>query len=340
MMNGTSSSAPVVSGVIALMLEANPALSWRDVKHILAETADKVDTLGTNTLTHPYGYDLGDHVYDYKWITNNAGKRFSNWYGFGRVNAKKAVDMALAYTYPLGVFEQTKTNEGVWYYDSGEMTDQVIYDEDPAPLEHSIWVGHNLLIENVQIQLTTDHPFPGNLSVVLVSPKNTHSRLLTLNNNMYAEGLEDFTLSTNAFYGEESQGLWTIKVTDGNALFGSGKLLRWKILVNGHRKFTELSNPYPPTFITLGSTPLTSDRTPVFSFSDSKSLNSIIRYEASVERVSDGVIVKDWTSLGLQNYGHQLSGLTLESEVHYLKVRAVTANGKYSSVQLTNWIPQ
>jgi len=38
-MNGTSSATPVTAGVIALMLEANPALTWRDVKHILASTA-------------------------------------------------------------------------------------------------------------------------------------------------------------------------------------------------------------------------------------------------------------------------------------------------------------
>lgn len=338
-MNGTSSSAPVVSGVIALMLEANPYLSWRDVKHILAETADKVDVLGSNILPHPYGVTLGDHVYDYKWVTNNAGKRFSNWYGFGRVNAIKAVQTALAYNYPLGVFEQTKKEDGTWYYDSGDLTDQVIYDENPAPLENSLWVGHNLVIENVQIQITTDHPFPGNLSVVLKSPKNTESRILTLNNNMYAEELEDFTLSSNAFYGEESAGHWTIKITDGDSLFGSGKLLRWRILINGHRKSTELLNPYPPTNILLGSTPLTSDRTPVFSFTDSISQSSLLRYEARVERVSDGAVIKDWTSIGLQNYGHQLQGLTLLSELHYLKVRAVGAGTRYSSVQLTQWIP-
>lgn len=37
--NGTSASAPMVSGVIALMLEANPELSWRDVKEILVRSA-------------------------------------------------------------------------------------------------------------------------------------------------------------------------------------------------------------------------------------------------------------------------------------------------------------
>ena len=37
--NGTSASAPIVSGVIALMLEANPELSWRDVQEILVRSA-------------------------------------------------------------------------------------------------------------------------------------------------------------------------------------------------------------------------------------------------------------------------------------------------------------
>jgi subtilisin family serine protease len=37
--NGTSASAPMVSGVIALMLEANPNLSWRDVQEILIRSA-------------------------------------------------------------------------------------------------------------------------------------------------------------------------------------------------------------------------------------------------------------------------------------------------------------
>jgi hypothetical protein len=37
--NGTSASAPIVSGVIALMLEANPNLSYRDVQEILVRSA-------------------------------------------------------------------------------------------------------------------------------------------------------------------------------------------------------------------------------------------------------------------------------------------------------------
>jgi subtilisin family serine protease len=44
--NGTSASAPIAAGVIALMLEANPNLSWRDVKEILVRSARQNDPLG------------------------------------------------------------------------------------------------------------------------------------------------------------------------------------------------------------------------------------------------------------------------------------------------------
>lgn len=40
--SGTSMAAPHVSGIVALMLEANPQLDWRDVKRILQETATNV----------------------------------------------------------------------------------------------------------------------------------------------------------------------------------------------------------------------------------------------------------------------------------------------------------
>lgn len=44
--NGTSAAAPMVTGVIALMLEANPNLSWRDVQEILLRSARQNAPLG------------------------------------------------------------------------------------------------------------------------------------------------------------------------------------------------------------------------------------------------------------------------------------------------------
>jgi subtilisin family serine protease len=69
---GTSSACPGAAGVCALILSANPSLTWIDVKDILRITADRIDTVKGK-----YNED-GHSVY----------------YGYGRVNAAKAVEVA------------------------------------------------------------------------------------------------------------------------------------------------------------------------------------------------------------------------------------------------------
>lgn len=350
-MNGTSSAAPVTSGVIALMLEARPQLSWRDVKHILAETADIVDfDFITNTLSHPGNFDLFGHDYDYKWTKNGGGDNatltrnqtgyyFSNWYGFGRVNAKAAVDMARTYDLStLGTFEQTKHSSGTWFYSSGTLTGQTIPNHSFIGLENAIWVGHNYVIENVQIELNINHDFVGELGIVLQSPNGTESRLMTVNNRIYSEdGLEEMIMASNAFYGEMSEGWWTLKIYDGDSLVvDEGELVNWKININGHRKSTDLLKPLPPTFLTLGAVPATIDRTPTFAFSHSLSIATLTRYEARVERASDGAVIVNWTSIALTNSGNQFFTGLVSGETYNLKVRAVSPNGT-SSIQLKQW---
>lgn len=75
-MNGTSGATPIVSGVVALMLQANSDLTWRDVRMILAKSAQQNDTL------------------DSEWKTNTAGNNVHPYYGYGMVDAKAAVAMA------------------------------------------------------------------------------------------------------------------------------------------------------------------------------------------------------------------------------------------------------
>lgn len=84
--NGTSASAPMVSGVIALMLQANPKLTWRDVPLILARTARKVDEQdgGWRDYRSPLGNAQG--LYDVL--------HYSHHYGFGVANADAAVQLA------------------------------------------------------------------------------------------------------------------------------------------------------------------------------------------------------------------------------------------------------
>jgi hypothetical protein len=59
--------------VAALVLSANPALTWQQVRELLKQTADRVDPAGG-------AYDVRGH---------------SALYGYGRVNAERAVQAAL-----------------------------------------------------------------------------------------------------------------------------------------------------------------------------------------------------------------------------------------------------
>ncbi|XP_052663905.1 proprotein convertase subtilisin/kexin type 6 isoform X2 [Harpia harpyja] len=70
---GTSVSAPMVAGIIALALEANPLLTWRDVQHLLVKTSRPV------------------HLRAADWKTNGAGHKVSHLYGFGLVDADAIV---------------------------------------------------------------------------------------------------------------------------------------------------------------------------------------------------------------------------------------------------------
>ena len=62
---GTSSATPLTAGVVALILQANPAWGWRDVQEILLSSARKNDE------------------FDPDWIRNGAGPNFNVKYGAG-----------------------------------------------------------------------------------------------------------------------------------------------------------------------------------------------------------------------------------------------------------------
>ena len=85
-MNGTSSAAPSVSGAIALVLEVNPDLSYREVKHIIAATARQVDATFAPVIIDGISY--------HEWRMNSAGYHHHNWYGFGAIDAESAVTYA------------------------------------------------------------------------------------------------------------------------------------------------------------------------------------------------------------------------------------------------------
>ncbi len=75
----TSCACPQVSGVAALVLSVRPDLAWDEVRDIIRETAERIDVDNVD----PVG----------QWVDNDGDSfpEFSQWYGFGRINAAAAV---------------------------------------------------------------------------------------------------------------------------------------------------------------------------------------------------------------------------------------------------------
>jgi subtilisin-like proprotein convertase family protein len=193
-------------------------------------------------------------------------------------------------------------------------------------------------VESVQIKFTSDHPWPGDVAVHLVSPSGSESRLININSNIYSDGYETDTLMiSNAFYGEESEGYWTIKMYDGDDLMGTGSLLNWKIQINGHISPLETMHPMPVTGMNFGPVPISSSMTPTFTFIHSSSLLTLDHYEAAIGTSAFDEDIKGWTNIGLNDNAQRLTGLTLSNGVtYYLKIRAFNGFG-YSSVQILPW---
>ena len=220
--NGTSAAAPNASGAVALLLEAQPELTWRDVKYILAESARQIDSD-----IEPVQYLVGGTVYvaQLPWTTNAAGYRFHNWYGFGAVDVDDALELVATHTPDsLGTFVETERFE---------QADRVsIPDNDGTGASQMLTVeglADDANIEAVTLHVNITHPETNDLGIHLTSPSGTESILNPIFNDALAGNADlNWTLLSNAFYGESPNGEWTLRVVDA-ATEDEGNLNEWSL---------------------------------------------------------------------------------------------------------------
>ena len=213
--NGTSAATPMVSGVIALMLEANKGLGWRDVQAILANSAVAVGSGLSGG--DPSGFEF------YAWAANGAerwnggGMMFSNDYGFGLVDATAAVRLAETW-FTGGQTAQTSANQQVATAVMLEATPLAIPDNNLAGVTVS---GAFSDIANFQIDYSTvtitmgpNHTFMGDLVIELISSSGATSILHDERGGYGVEFPGEWTFMTRAFNGEHASGTWSIRVVD------------------------------------------------------------------------------------------------------------------------------
>ncbi|MGK8202231.1 S8 family serine peptidase [Burkholderia cenocepacia] len=216
-MNGTSAASPTVAGVVALMLNANPNLTWRDVRTILMKTARRVDsTRQPQTISLPDGTS---YIPEPVWTRNSAGFWFDNWYGFGLVDAAAAVAMARSYTTYLtgGMQRATAVTVSEGCEKNLPQCDGNIPVGSASGKEIPLKISNYLAsIEAVQLTISLGQARMQDIGIELISPSGTRSVLLGAFNGLdnTPTHIVDFTLASNAFNGESGKGTWTLKLVD------------------------------------------------------------------------------------------------------------------------------
>lgn len=195
---GTSLATAVVSGVIALMLEANPDLTWRDVQWILATSSRVIDI------------DPDDSTA----VVNGAGLWHSEWYGFGIVDAEAAVLASQSW--------ERVMPEDMLVGESG-MLNLPISEKmsSSTPVVVSLYLSppngdSDFIAEGVVAYLDIDHSSRGQLEIILTSPQGTQSVLHPGRRPENTQLPEDerWKLLTLRSWGESAIGEWKLSIAD------------------------------------------------------------------------------------------------------------------------------
>ena len=218
---GTSAATPIVSGVVALMLEANPNLGWRDVHNILALSASQTGSAyGSASGTFPEASNWGANDAD-NW--NGGGVSISLAYGYGMVDAYQAVRMAEAWSLFYDAPRTSANEVHVSASYDGAPTPIPDYTTVPGVLDLSLEVTENIEIETVMVTVDVTHQRSSDLILSLITPDG---EVLPF---MAAEGgdtlMDDgfvWTFEVTLMRESESAGTWMLRAEDSDGIYSSG----------------------------------------------------------------------------------------------------------------------
>lgn len=207
---GTSAAAPLVSGIIALLLQKRPDLNWRDVQHLLVHSAVKNDIL------------------DDGWSVNRAGHLVSHKYAFGVAHGNRLLELSDAWiSVPVPQLSISQSS----------------YPKSYIPLHKILSTSIEIretdidYIEHILVQVRIQHPQRGRLKINLLSPETngirTISELASLRPNDNSSSEINWTFSTVHHWDELPLGKWTLEIEDTRANGHMGRLVSWGLEVRG-----------------------------------------------------------------------------------------------------------
>ena len=312
---GTSASAPIVSGVVALIREANTALTWRDVRLILAASARQNDADNT-------GWEQGALKYGATTDRYN----FNHEYGFGMVDARAAVDLAIGWT-NAPTFRQTTVESGTINLGIPDAAAVVGEPDAPRRVSTSLTVGSFVeFIEYVEVNTHFNHTSFRDLKVELVSPSGAVSVLTPHADLGDRVNLRtSFRFGTARHLGEDATGTWTLQITDYKRQSGRAETLNsWGLTIYGHgykpaAPDIDTITPNGGTLTIDWKEPVDTGRTAVTSYD--------LRYIRKDATDKSDANWNEETNVGsVSNRSFTITGLTGEVE-YEIQVRARNSDG-------------
>ncbi|XP_059163453.1 furin-like protease kpc-1 isoform X3 [Physella acuta] len=211
---GTSASAPLAAGLIALALEANPMLTWRDMQHIVIETS-KSENLGTRE----------------DWASNGVGKNVSHSFGFGLMDAAAMVSLARNWTtVPAQHICEIRSYEhnSRPIPQNGRMSVNLYTDGCEGTQNHVKYLEH------VQARITMTSIRRGETRIFLTSPSSTVSTLLARRTrDQSREGFNNWAFMTTHNWGEPAKGQWKLEIETSAVSIRNIKLRDWVLVLYG-----------------------------------------------------------------------------------------------------------
>ncbi|CAG2112325.1 unnamed protein product, partial [Medioppia subpectinata] len=214
---GTSASAPIAAAIVALALEANPALTWRDLQHLVL----------LSSRYEPLRHESG-------WITNGVGRRVSHKFGYGLIDATQMVRFAENWT-PTPTQRVCETHT--------EDTEREIPVHPKRHLEVSLTTeacrdssNEVNYLEHIQAKITLKYKPRGSLKISLISPSGTITHLLFARPRDTDESsFTNWPFLSVHFWGESAVGKWKLIIQNDSRspARSAGKLISWSLTFYG-----------------------------------------------------------------------------------------------------------
>lgn len=222
---GTSASAPIAAAIVALALEANPNLTWRDMQHIIIQTSKRRKLKASD------------------WQVNGVGREYSHRYGYGLMDAGAMVDLAKNWE-PVPIqricAKSIIARSNHFSYRSIQPTHT-----EKSPLHIDFYVTKKdcgivnkiTRMEHVIVQLNIQFTRRGDLKMVLISPAGTESIIMDKRrHDSSSRGYSSHDLLTVHMWDENPYGVWRLKIINLCSLSrrqSMGVIRRFDIIIRG-----------------------------------------------------------------------------------------------------------